>query len=277
MIYIVSHPGKEPDYRPSQWRQLQRVSWNKTSIHRRKFIERSGTMVDGSGSVHPHELVRFWAEYEPASECLMLNTKIIQPKALHTRLIPVGPGNKNPRVVGNPGKCNNTDPYVFGGCFYYTCCKRYKHSMVYKRGDIILFGSLKQDNTKKYGILMLDTVLVVREEVPMNKIPSTSNFYKASIDPLRYFGAQRNTVVAGIMYGSPEAANEKMYSFVPCQRGQMYAGKPEIDLNVLGFNTYSRADIRIPPIACPNPTALWSSIRNHVLRAFDFGVYFDPV
>lgn len=275
MIYIVSHPGIEPAYSPGQWRGLQRVTWNRTPTHWRKFIERNGTLVDGGGIVQPNKLLRFWAEYEPASDCLMLNTKNIQPKALHTRLIPVGPGNMCPPVVGYPKKCHNTDPYVFGDCFYYTCCKRY--SKVYKRGDIILFGSLMQDNTGKFGKLMLDTVIVVREEVPVNRIPSTSNFYKASIAPLVRSGVSVNTVVAGIMYGSTEAANAKMYSFVPCQRGQTYAGKPEIDLKALGFNTYNRADIRIPPIACPNHVGFWSCIRNHVLRTFDLGVFFDPV
>ena len=178
-------------------------------------------------------------------------------------------------MVGNQKKCNNTDPYVLGDSFYYACCKRYKR--VYKRGDIILFGTLKQDNTKKYGKLMLDTVIVVKEEIQVNKIPSSSNFYKASIDPLIRSGVQIHTVVAGIMYGSTEAANAKMYSFVPCQRGKTYAGKPEIDLKALGFNTYNRADTRIPPIVCHNQIGFWSCIRNHVLRTFDLGVSFDPV
>jgi hypothetical protein len=70
-----------------------------------------------------------------------------------------------------PGPCpagegwQNTDPFVFGERFLYSCCKQLRHNGTatylreLQRGDVILFGS------HQHGAFVLDTVLVVAESL----------------------------------------------------------------------------------------------------------------
>jgi len=56
----------------------------------------------------------------------------------------------------------NTDPYIFGKQFIYSCCKQNTFNVLKRLepDDIILFGSMKENEADEWGF-MLDTVFVV--------------------------------------------------------------------------------------------------------------------
>lgn len=152
--------------------------WNKGD-HRRKFICSEGkctSTIDGQISDVIEDLY-FWGEWEQPSIVTMLPSDSreiinnVDPTYLHMPL--KGKLNEceddmyerynskeNPHVG-----YQNTDPYVFGDRFYYSCCRQVGKVMKsLKRGDIILFYSgieKNSGNEENARTLMLDTVFVV--------------------------------------------------------------------------------------------------------------------
>jgi len=201
------------------------------------------------------------AEWEPESDVTHLNEKLIgYPSYLHTSYY------VKPRNYHNH---QNTDPFVFGEYFHYTCCKQHKIIVNIPRktklrdlepGSVILFGSHLQDN------FVLDTVFVVGEKSILHDSSNytslrhkvSETFYDVTILPMYkhvkgcgqkelicseppgkvsrlYFGAMHNKPFNG------------MFSFFPCLPVDSYpAGfsRPIIELDfisknmTMGFNTY---------------------------------------
>ncbi len=153
-IHQVNHPGQEmnisfqsPNSQPQDFyfyinSKIKGVRlWNRCyangrpQSHKRKFMEINGKYV---GNIeNPEEkngLLRFWGEYEGYSEFELLEPLNSEPYW------------NSPCAIHRPFFCKqnindqNTDPYVFGGNFYYSICKK-GNLINLVIGDLILFGS----------------------------------------------------------------------------------------------------------------------------------------
>lgn len=200
-IFFVNHPDKEPRYGRSRVGSQMIIPWNTTVTHRRKMIERSGVYLNIGALNNPLKSdILFWGEYEVGSNCTIINT-LQSPKAVHNFLPPVS------SVAVIPPSGHNTDPYVFGDIFKYTCCRI--GSINLKKGDVVVFGTYRNNNTGIATLFAIDTFFVVEDEKKINCISSNSQFYLAAIVPNT---KKRNTYFEARMW-SP---NAPYFSFVPC-------------------------------------------------------------
>lgn len=244
-ITIVSHPSNEPKYGWAKRNSRIRIPWNTGSTHCRKFIRRSGQYLR-NGVLEDGELF-FWGEYEPESECMIMGKQ--RPKAVHYNLTPVRGSNPI------PPKALNTDPYVFGNHFKYICCGM--RGRTYNLGDVVLFGKIESCNTKFY--LILDTVFVIQEKVCVDYTMNTSQYYKASIEPL---GGKKTYFYRGVNYTS----NHQYYSFVPCLLSYSNQPRPYLDLTSLGFTVNKRWHTW-KASSVPFTNDIWEKILKSVTQA----------
>ena len=121
-VYIVSHPQDEPSYNRKRPMSRMNLGWNTFNRHKRKFIKRSGSYLNGS-TVHNADIY-FWGEYEAGSDCTVVSNN--RPKAIHDVLIPAR------GVSPIPTSALNTDPYVFGNHFKHICCGMRKNGGKYQ-------------------------------------------------------------------------------------------------------------------------------------------------
>jgi hypothetical protein len=141
------HPGKE--HGPDSGRFKD---WNRDQ-HKRKFVQnlgrhlRDGKPCDG--------LLRFWTEWEPQSDVDSIRKPVHGgPHFVHQPFYVVPPSYNG---------LQNTDPFVFGSRFFYTCCQQrtvrgetqLKHL---DSGSVVLFGSCVG------GGFAIDTVFVVGKD-----------------------------------------------------------------------------------------------------------------
>lgn len=259
-IYLIFHPLSEPSYgrvTPKKIGKMFISPWNTSSSHHRKFIKRHGQYLE-SGILHDADLF-FWGEYEPQSTYKLLYST--PPKAVHGCLCPV-------RHSSVPPKALNTDPYVFGNHFKFICCRRGRTK--YQQGDVLLFGNIEDPSH-----FLLDTVLVIKEEVRIDPRLNTTQYYKASIEPmgkpLKY-----NTFYRGESY----APEKQYYSYVPCLLDfsvQPHPRMPQIDLCNLGFKVHKNC-YGWTAAAIPLTPKRWKDIQKDVLSlGWLIGTYIDKI
>ena len=187
-IVQFMHPGNEPQF-PEDG---QRV-WNR-GVHTRCFLKTRGTILsDRTGSSRQEGVVCFWGEWEGPAHAERLE----------------GNSSPSPTIVMEPqptpcprsGKLQNTDPFVFGDSFLYSCCKQVRKNgqrtylTTLTRGDVILFGSHHD------GKFLLDTVFVVAHSQrynPRNSINTLGEsvpheFVEATLRPLEQTTHSNNT------------------------------------------------------------------------------------
>ncbi|MBU1692650.1 MAG: hypothetical protein KKC51_01670 [Verrucomicrobia bacterium] len=211
------HPGleHEPD---SEYGR----SWN-TEPHRRKFLKQPGRCLSAlEGRPVDADLV-FWGEFEPPSRLLKRYAD---------------PGRDEPRLLFAPelkafGPSDpplmNTDPFVFGGRFFYSICKQNNRRgptalQRLARGSVILFGSGKGRSR-----FVLDTVFVVADYVDWNlsnyrerlKDVVPPEYFHVTLEPIAYEMKIRNMTSSqtfrlylGATFDQPY---EGMFSFFPCR------------------------------------------------------------
>ncbi len=175
------HPGGEPLLPASGDRP-----WN-DGMHVRCFLQAFGAAIRVVGSdatiATTNEYV-FWGEWEGPARI-----ERIQGNDQRLPTMRVFP---KPAQCPNSGQPQNTDPFVFGKTFLYSCCKQVRRDgqptylRDLDRGDVILFGSRHQ---KRF---VLDTVFVVRDSRlydPRNAVRDlagfvTDAFVEATLRPL---------------------------------------------------------------------------------------------
>lgn len=147
------HPGSET---PESfiWEGLssgQKYKAWKTDGHSRNFIKNHGEFVDASGQKSAADLV-FWGEWEAKALVVKDFGKDANPQRL---IEPIK--CKQPENCRDKKGCQNIDPFVFGECFRYSCCKQgaFRFLKELDEDSIILFGAYKD---RKF---LLDTVFVV--------------------------------------------------------------------------------------------------------------------
>ncbi len=238
------------------------MPWNTADKHARKFIHSDGDYIDCSGN-SGNARIAFWGEWEQQSS--FKKTKGTSPVRIHRPIcerteiiesIESGKPFDEEFII----KClefyerkQNTDPYVFGDAFYYSCCQQtitnrktkkqvpHKTLIDLEPGDMILFVSVKakesekeesvkvkeakkegsekgEKGERKKGIVVLDTVFVVGGTVlPKKKV------YRDELENLRdkvspqYLGG----VILPICFGNRGSLSEEP-SVYTLYRAAMY-------------------------------------------------------
>ena len=200
--------------------------WNRGG-HRRKFICNNGNYAK-SHEINEDHLVRnvdlyFWGEWEqPSMVTESCPNGAGCPAYIHRPFLGRLNGNVSNMYErygseNNPGlRYQNTDPYVFGSRFYYSCCRQTNQMKNLGRGDIIIFYGGDSNNGKN---VKLDTVFVVGGkclEYGKNICgiyfddPHGSRYYNdnAQNEILRYVSeAYRDGVLNAIWYGHSSTDN----------------------------------------------------------------------
>ena len=244
-IFITTHPLSEPKYGRVKIGVRKNLPWNTSHSHYRKYIKRHGQYLS-YGKVCEGELY-FWGEYEPPTTCTIIN-KVV-PKAIHDQLYPV-------RSTIVPPNALNTDPYVFGDHFKHICCGIRNRN--FQVGDVILFGKIEENKTKKTHFLLLDTVVVVKEKVQINPLLNKTQYYKAAIEPM-------NSKKEFFYRGENFSSGEPYYSFVPCLLEYSSQPWPCLDLKKLGF-TVKKGWRTWKADEIPFTHKRWEMIQNAVIK-----------
>lgn len=165
------------------------MPWNDLKNHKRKFIKARGKYIyNGNNSKVESDIqdIALWGEFEPPTSfeeikyTFELGKKDLNnyPKFIHT-----------PRIIENIDAKNlqNTDPYVYGQSFLYSCCLQSGFKILHNlnRGDIILFGSRGKKDGKYY--FALDTVFVVDKLIATFNRKNYKNLIKDKIISETYF------------------------------------------------------------------------------------------
>lgn len=257
-VVLFPHPGKEHKASKNQIECGNKLimPWN-CSEHKRKFLLSKGSYVDSNSNLHQNETIAFWGEWEQPSEFIELNNTN-SPCFIHTPICPENDVTKHLKTNNKidsafmqkyrqnnsfyNGK-QNTDPYVFGDRFYYSCCKQSISMMKnLDPGDVVIFYS-----TTGKGVLKayVDTVFVIGGRIEingqreysyadidnLNELMSkcTIQYFTGAILPI-VFGNKgslpkytqntiKNVLYYGATFDNPIYVNgEKMYSFFPCKR-----------------------------------------------------------
>lgn len=207
-------------------------SWN-NGLHRRKFMKVRGRMfVDGA---EESDLV-MWGEWEAASRAIARFARGAPgfPRFLHEPL--------PPNVPDRADALQNTDPFVFGDRFLYTCCQQFtKKGPTQLRylapGSVILFGSFLG------GRFLLDTVFVTQRSIdhaptddPAPIEAATSAEYRRATVERIYASDAGRPVDYRLYFGAtPESPTDGMFSFFPClpydQDGDVAFARPEIRID----------------------------------------------
>ena len=266
-IFFLNHPDGEPSYSRGPIEGIT-IPWNTTKTHKRKFIKRDGKYLDESGKEIEDKLF-FWGEYEPDSVATVISTT--KPQAVHTTLCPVR------TLLPMPNNAANTDPYVYG-CFRNICCRRRWNSN-YQPGDILVFGTMDI----KTNSIEVDTIIVVKEIVPVSYLSPTDEYYLAAVMPMK---KQKETFVEGMMYSS----DSKYFSFVPClpagtltdtDATRIYK-KPIINLTPFGTvvrqSAFGKVCKNVPIKSAAEYRKYWSMITSAVYKSgLELGIYIQPI
>lgn len=304
-VYIVqfTHPGGEHTLNRQEKKACIK-EWNYGG-HKRKFLKAVGQYVMDNGTLSPKQDLLFWGEWEPTSKVETVSGIVgtgVMPNFVHEPFLAkntnglVLPPWNNGKFITRKGKkkpCTrqNTDPFVFGGNFLYSCCKQrkiIKNSAQttftklgeLEKGSIILFGSTISE--KQGGpYFVLDTVFVVGDY--KNYISKNSPIDLKGFVPSDYFDIMGftnwNPVNDFVCYKGASVSNpyDGMFSFVPCKRfDSANIGFPRVKLTKADFHFISDNLNAAPKFEDKIPIKdLWNKICDVVRKqGFELGVNF---
>lgn len=264
--------------------------WNYTARHMRKYIRCVADLVDTNGRLCRNKRADFWGEWEPESISAPIgNVKgkglpdnIHYPVFIKNNLEYAGKDKLIKKVIEEKKKetknakgLQNTDPFVFGDNFYYTCCKQAKTKRL-APGSVILFGSTFQDPYK----YVVDTVFVISEIIDctwegIEKYKDCGLFYDAVLHKI-YYGSHAkekgenwlkgNKIIVGASYEKPYNG---MYSFFPCHPStnkETYK-RPEIDSSLHDEISSSIESTKyIVRSGMADTKAFWEKLRDYLLE-----------
>lgn len=296
-IVQFTHPGGEANPTNKEIRNGIK-EWNYGS-HKRKFMKARGQYVVDVDTLSSKEDLLFWGEWEPTSKIQSLKCSKgagVLPQYVHEPFLQKN--SNNILILPTPFKGTklrqNTDPFIFGDYFLYSCCKQRKKSKKtgtstftqlgrLAKGSIILFGStISAKNGGPYFVL--DTVFVVSECKKYNPhqyknhlrgfVPSNYgeimgfDHWKSNDELICYKGATFKDPVDG------------MYSFVPCKQATETTGFPRViltqeDLDFISENL--NAAPKYTDIG-EDSKKIWDEIYNILKRkGYKIGVNFDYI
>ena len=223
-----SHPGGEhKEGKIINGTNLYFKEWNKGK-HQRKYVRQIGDYINCSGERIENQPIDFWCEWEAESivkkavgkECSYNNQF---PENIHYPIfIPKTERVNNVLKFENENydlkSGENTDPFVFGDEFYFTCCKENVKKKLDK-GSLILFGSTVIKGGKRF---MIDTVFVVRDiyecgSAEYRNLSKNKIFKETVLDLLGNSCSESDddTILVGATYDKP---HNGMYGFFPCHQ-----------------------------------------------------------
>ncbi len=162
------HPGGEYEIDPNNLdyylydHNLNKgvLFWNKGD-HRRKFLKSLGDYISKNNEKFGSQEVLFWGEWEAHSRFTLLNDSPANTRLPHHIHEPI----YCMEIVGN----QNTDPFVFGDCFYYSNChqQQFRWMKNLDPGSIILFGTQidKKPKSTADTKFVIDTVFVILKKI----------------------------------------------------------------------------------------------------------------
>jgi hypothetical protein len=287
-IILVPHPGAEAE--PTrETKGSGPVPWNTTKSHRRKFLECGGEYLRLPDGPAESGTLRFWCEYEPPTVATRLSGGTNPPTWVNTieQWPPLAEEGATPRC-GEAGSRQNTDPWIWSPGFVWTICRHHHRGrlspMVRELAapDLVLFGSVSK------GRWLLDTVLVVGDEV---RAPQTPPAIRAAHRDATYAAAVLDCLddafdewrpIPGRAYelGAPA------FSFVPAlvsSAGPSQFERPDV-AQLLG--TLRKGDGRPPAVNSAQAatrctfeggaSAFWTQVADHVRsRGLVLGVSFE--
>ncbi len=255
------HPGYE--HRPDEpgWK-----GWN-TGDHRRKFLRSRGRYRFDINQSDQRGDLTFWGEWEAQSRATVLPRSDAGPRWLHTPLLQPMPSYRG---------AQNTDPFVFGDRFLYTCCKQRLRSgrptqlRFLPPGSVILFGS------HVAGGFGLDTVFVVDDHLDhatpsdvLNDVPA--EYVHTTLRPVYEMDddyCDPNYVGWRLYRGATADRSPSPFSFVPARPVDSGGpeGFPRVIVTLQGLITPSlRQGQKITVLAEGDLDAVWRSIVDQVL------------
>jgi len=296
-VYIVqfTHPGGEHTLN-RQEKNACIKEWNYGG-HKRKFLKAVGQCVKEDGILTPKKELLFWGEWEPTSKVNPVSGTVgtaLMPKYVHEPFLQRSKGSLIlPPYYNSKGKGRqNTDPFVFGDNFLYSCCKQRKRIRnsarteftklgELEKGSIILFGSTI---SKKQGgpYFVLDTVFVVGDYKNYNSMNSLTDL--KGFVPSEYFDIMGFTnwkpVNDFVCYKGATASNpyDGMFSFVPCKPfDSANTGFPRVKLTKADLDFISDNLNAAPKFEDKIPIKVQWDIICDVVRkqGFELGVNFE--
>ena len=183
--------------------------WNELTAHKRKYLTTMGSYITSKDGKSEYGKMTFWGEWEAHSYFKSTGLPVSQsPQYLHEPYL--DKSYKGPRR-------HNTDPFIFGNCFWYTNCKQKPNGFMTKldMNSLILFGTERKDG------FYLDTVFVVGDRL---KPPFSMDFMKTIPEQLKETNFTHNNLVNNpdksflTFYKSLTRNDSRDYfSFVPCK------------------------------------------------------------
>ncbi len=300
LLVQFTHPGGEHVLTRQELKDCIK-QWN-YGPHRRKFLKAEGQYVKSEGTLSTVQELLFWGEWEPTSKASPVSSTVgigVMPRYVHVPFLQgsssglILPPITNSKGIGR----QNTDPFVFGKSFLYSCCKqrkRIKNSTLSRftqlggleKGSIILFGSTI--SPKQGGsYFVLDTVFVVGDYRVFENYTATTDL--GGYVPREYYDImgfkdwpQNNKYVC---YKGATVNNsvDGMFSFVPCRPCTSgMVGFPRVKLTSKDFVFLSDNLNASPKFVDPKSNALfspkdcWDRICTIVKRqGFELGVNFS--
>lgn len=220
-VWFVCHP-----YGPPQKKDFcaNVCLWNTQAPHHRKILKSTAADIIIGGTLMKQQSIHFYGEWECCSKVPSgLNSKVRIKDLVHTPLY---------TPYDAVATRLNTDPYVFGREFYYTCCKltMSKYKQIAK-GDIVILGSFTLSPNGKVNEMVVDTVLVVREKAVINSgnIGSFSKCFR-DVTLNKILSNGTSNIVIGKSYdNSLDYSANEMFSFVPCVEACNRMNRVKID------------------------------------------------
>lgn len=202
-IIFISHPYKAPKHIKGNT-----CGWNLTTHHWRKLLfSKDSYFIDKLGNKAQKGDITFIGEWECCSECTDCKTNNKLFSKLHKPFT---------TTLDNYPNILSTAPFVFGPKFYYSCCKIEKSANM-APGDIIIFGSYKNNLPHK---IIIDTVMVLSEKIPLLEKQEHQFPYGYTHVTLSRLHPD-STIWKGLMYDEHSGNDNNdtttpIFSFVPC-------------------------------------------------------------
>lgn len=186
--------------------------WNKMKFdHYRKFLESDGLVLKNNNGEIKNELRKeklfFWGEWEADSYFKLLpNKNKLLPNSIHFPFF-----NSEEKLRGK----HNTDPYVFGDCFYYTNCKQTRNKMnQLEEYSLIIFGT--EYHSREVSGFAVDTVFIVKKSLPFEDQENFSEIFRTV--NLEVVKQQKQQIENLRIYESlTYKDNKEFFSYVPCK------------------------------------------------------------
>lgn len=228
------HPGYEHGPDTPGWK-----GWN-TKDHRRKFLRAFGRYRRDIDAEDERAELTFWGEWEAQSKVEALPPAAVGPRWVHTPMLQPLPTYRG---------AQNTDPFVFGDYFLYTCCKQRLRSgrptqlRTLPHGSLILFGS------HVAGGFGLDTVFVVDDHIdhhaPYELAGAVPDPYiHTTVRPMYEMNAD---------YCDPEQVGWRLYrGRTPRESSDMFSFVPARPVDAARPEGFMRPTVTLEPLITPS-------------------------